>query len=582
MNRIYLAGIILLIGIGVLGCGQKASPQGGPRDQVPPTITGTSPSDSTLNFRGTSVRINFSEAIRKPNYGKEIFISPFIERPKIILSDNARKLRIDFEEELRPQTTYLVTLTDIQDNTEGNKLAETYILAFSTGDQLDSMEIKGSIISPEIGKSVEKMKILLYDADSIKNDEFLQIRPAYVTQSDAQGDFSFKYLRNAPYKILGVLDGDQSNTYNNPTEQIAMSIDTLLLFEDDSTNFTTTKLYAFLPDLITPRLRSTLWMNDSTLRTRFNKGLRLDSLKAFISDTLNQDSQEVSLFTYLQSEEVDVYMHIPTGREKAQRLHLSGLRDTLGQPLDTVVDLSAFRISKPDIPLLQKTKINYEKGYWEVMIPRMYRKQENWIYLTDTTRLEENRDTLAFTVEQDAFQLFITPQPAPDTVKLYRLLVAGEIADSAFSDSTFAYRLKWFDKSTFGTLNGSVKLDSPYAPPIILELLDAQKKVVRTAYDTTFAFSFLPKGNYSSRIILDSDSNGVWTTGDLKTRRLPEKIFTPTGDVEIRENWDFDDYLIEVRPPGTPKPEEQPEEESETSKEETPETPAKLEEEKDK
>ena len=110
-----------------------------------PTIEKTFPENQSLHFDGNEVKIVFSEAVRAPAFDKEIFISPLVRRPKIIRSDNAKRIKIKFAEDLRPQTTYIITLTDIQDNQEGNKMEEAYILAFSTGDQLDSMAIKGEI-----------------------------------------------------------------------------------------------------------------------------------------------------------------------------------------------------------------------------------------------------------------------------------------------------------------------------------------------------------------------------------------------------------------------------------------------------
>ena len=247
---IYLA-IMLSLAM-ILGCGQKGSPQGGPKDTDPPAVTQVLPKDSTLNFDGKLVRFYFSEPIRKPTYGKEIFISPFTERPKIILSDNAKRLSIEFQEDLRPQTTYLITLTEVKDLHESNPLAEPYILAFSTGDQLDSMEIKGKLFLPSLVRILKKMTVLLFDSDSIQNQDFFLKRPAYLTQSNESGEFSFKYLRNTNYKILAVKDDDSSNSLSSNEEAIAIPSDSLLQFEDDSTNFTTVSLYFFPQDVDTP------------------------------------------------------------------------------------------------------------------------------------------------------------------------------------------------------------------------------------------------------------------------------------------------------------------------------------------
>ncbi|MCI4671174.1 MAG: Ig-like domain-containing protein [Bacteroidia bacterium] len=550
-----LIWIIILVHVLLLGsCGQKGTLQGGPKDSEPPRVTGIYPEDSTLNYSGTIVNFRFSEAIKKPSYGKEIFISPYIKRPKVIMSDNARRLKIDFQEELRPQTTYIITLNEVKDLHEGNPLEETYNLAFSTGDQLDSMEIKGSIVAPEIGKTASKMTILLFDADSIIDENFFNLRPAYITKSNEKGDFSFKYLRNAPYRVLGLSDEDQSNTYNNIADRIAISLDSVVTFENDSTNFTTVKLFSYQPDLAKPRLMQGSWISDSTLRLRFNKGIKTDSLEAYSiledsigNDSVLRDSSSIGLYSFLWQDEPLLYLHVARGHDSLQYISLEGITDSLGKPLDTTFLMRPTRYDSMDEPLLTQIELKPEENNWEFFTPKIYREQETWFYLTDTARIP-NRDTLNFKVQTDGFKVSISPHPQPDSQLLYLLHVSKAIATEKVKDSIShrKFPLQWYNPKGFSTVSGSVRLDSPFKPPIILYLLDKDKKVVGTAYDTVFSFPFLPAGTYSSRIILDTDSNKIWTPGSLRLRRPPEKIYTPSGTVETRENWDFPDFVIEV------------------------------------
>ena len=78
------------------------------------------------------------------------------------------------------------------------------------------------------------MMVLLFDADSVVNNDILRKRPAYVTKTNGQGRFEFKYLRNSPYKVFGLSDTDKSNTYSQLTEKIALSEDSVITFSIDS------------------------------------------------------------------------------------------------------------------------------------------------------------------------------------------------------------------------------------------------------------------------------------------------------------------------------------------------------------
>ncbi|MEO1448284.1 MAG: Ig-like domain-containing protein, partial [Bacteroidota bacterium] len=120
--RSFCWRILILTGLAlsVWACAQPGTLTGGPRDEIPPTVQRTEPAAASLFFEGQSVKIVFSEPVRKPTFGKEIFISPLVKRPKIIQSDSGKRIRIEFDEPLRPETTYLITLKEIKDATESN------------------------------------------------------------------------------------------------------------------------------------------------------------------------------------------------------------------------------------------------------------------------------------------------------------------------------------------------------------------------------------------------------------------------------------------------------------------------------
>ncbi|MEO0639181.1 MAG: Ig-like domain-containing protein [Bacteroidota bacterium] len=540
-----LAAVLSLL----MSCGQPGAPQGGPRDEEPPTVRQTLPEDSSLNVPIDTriVRFYFSEAIRKPAFDKEINISPLVKRPKVILSDNARRLTIQFQEDLRPQTTYIVTLTDVKDLNESNDLAEPYVLAFSTGDVLDSMQIKGQIEAPVIGEKEGKMLVFLYDADSIVNDSFDRVRPAYISQSDEQGNFTFKYLRKAQYRVLGVKDDDKSNSYSGLVERVAIAEDSVVSFDVDSVNVTEVKLFAFQADAVLPTLRGYLWTADSTLSVTFSKNMRLDFLQIWATDTLSQDSSTRDIVSWLPGEKPRLFVHMNRPKSEPSLLHITGLKDSLGRKLDTVLRVDGFKYKPLDEPTLIKPKLSFEPLGWEVFIPQhLNSDNQAQIILTDTAQAPRT-DTLAYKINAEGFRAYLQPIPLPDTALPFLLNLNGTLADTSLKDSTFKYSLRWFAKEDFGTLSGSVRVDSFYVGPVVVEFYDEKKQRVASRQDTTFALQHLEPGNYTVRVILDADSNGVWTPGEIKTRRKPERIFVDPTPIQIRANWDFEDQVIQVR-----------------------------------
>lgn len=542
-------------------CAKPLSPTGGPKDEVAPEVTKTVPENQSLNFKGNEVRIFFSEAIKAPSFDKEIFISPLVKRPKILRSDNARRIAIKFAEDLRPQTTYVISLTEIKDNTEGNDIEESFTLAFSTGDQLDSMGIEGKVLSAIVGKGEKDMKILLYDADSIVNNNFLGKRPAYISKTDDQGFFSFKYLRNAPYKILGLIDTDQSNTYSQPGERVAIMQDTLLTFDSkDSTQLATAELYAFLPDNQAPQLRRSTWTHPNTLALVVSENLRLDPMKLFRTDTLGQDSIELTDFSFWQNgSDVELLIHMPVSKENYSQLHFSSIQDSLGNSLDSVYLVTPNRSRNPENPLLKKPSLNIEKESWEVLPYRKILEEDNkYFSLRDTNSVDSLRKTLPLTWERKGLRYWMKPGAEIDPEQAYKLEIDGAFfqqKDSSLMDSTFSYTVKWFDPENFGTINGRLIMnDSLYTGPVILQMMD-KEKIIRSVQDTVFNFKNIPKGSYTFKIIADADNNGVWTPGSIYPVRLPEKIFQDATPISIRENWDFEDHEVRMGIALPPPPE---------------------------
>ena len=50
----------------------------------------------------------------------------------------------------------------------------------------------------------------------------------------------------------------------------------------------------------------------------------------------------------------------------------------------------------------------------------------------------------------------------------------------------------------------------------------------------------LNPGNYTLRIIKDSDSNGKWSSGNFNTQKQPEQVYYYNKPIEIKAGWDVE------------------------------------------
>ena len=650
----FAAGRLLwffVIALLAAGCANEVNPMGGPRDQTGPVLVKTVPQNKTLFFKGNEVTFYFDEFVKPVTYGKEIFISPFqATRPKIML--NNKKLKIKFNDPLRPNTTYVITLNEVQDHFEGNKMKDSYTFAFSTGGVLDSLEIRGRVLKPTLGQGQDEMTMLLFDADSVVGNHFFQKQPAYITKTTETGMFSFPFLRNSAFKIYGIIDKDQNNRYSQLTEVIAISdrpivefdslvrasdslrqvqllsdslrtdslsvdtlradsvsVDSLLVPLPDSAAvvvdsvdkapeaiFAFRVLYSFLPDDAPPVLRGYNWVRPNTVIARFSEGLLQDSLRISVSDTLGNEVQSVADFTFVPTQEMELLIHSPRLRDSLSLLSIQNLRDSLGNRSDTTVALNPRRAQVLKQALFVAPAYDFERQQFRFVSVLISPDDTARVFVTDTARAPSpgppkagapaprpaadspapdstlavptgalpvvadnaaKKDSLfvprrlPLRLETQAFRVAIVPLETPKPKKTYLLNIKGELLfpnDSLLHDSVFIWSLVWPDKAEYGTLSGSIRIDTAeYQGPIKAELINDKDVAIRTFFDTTFQFTMLPPGKYRFRITLDEDGNRAWTPGSLNPYRLPEKIYVHGAPVDIRANWEFEDHLVEVQ-----------------------------------
>ncbi len=77
--------------------------------------------------------------------------------------------------------------------------------------------------------------------------------------------------------------------------------------------------------------------------------------------------------------------------------------------------------------------------------------------------------------------------------------------------------------------------------PVVVQLLDAQDAVVKTARltDGTAQFYYIVPGTYYARLFADDNGNGVWDTGEYAANRQPEAVYYYPDKIECKAKWDI-------------------------------------------
>src|SRR5690606_21835976 len=169
------------------------------------------------------------------NQYKEFSIRPDVED---IVDYRVRKkdLIITLSDSLEESTTYISNFgKGLVDYNESNPFID-YNYVFSTGDELDSLSITGSVrngFTKEFDqKKDENIKILLIPT---AQDSIFGKRKANIfTNVDTSGNFKFNNLRENTYRIYALKEQNNDRIFNGNDEWIGFLKDSIQLNKDTS------------------------------------------------------------------------------------------------------------------------------------------------------------------------------------------------------------------------------------------------------------------------------------------------------------------------------------------------------------
>ncbi|MEP7257548.1 MAG: Ig-like domain-containing protein [Flavitalea sp.] len=185
------------------GCASIIPPTGGPRDTLPPFLVRVNPPDSTKKFVGKKIIFEFDEYVQLDNIQQNLIVSPM---PKIlpIVQSKLRNITIELKDTLEENTTYSLDFGNaLKDLNEGNPYRNfTYL--FSTGQQLDSLQLSGKVFVAETGKSDSTMIVMLYKNSD--DSAVIKERPRYIARVKADGSFRFHNMGAGTFSIYALKD----------------------------------------------------------------------------------------------------------------------------------------------------------------------------------------------------------------------------------------------------------------------------------------------------------------------------------------------------------------------------------------
>ena len=113
------------------------------------------------------------------------------------------------------------------------------------------------------------------------------------------------------------------------------------------------------------------------------------------------------------------------------------------------------------------------------------------------------------------------------------------------TNDSLTLNLKTKTLEDYGTIILDVKseLDAAFIVELALENgALVRQKIIDSPQVVNF--KLLPPGNYIIKVLIDENKNGKWDTGDFLLKKQPERIVFLDKVIELKANWDDNEFLI--------------------------------------
>lgn len=512
----------------VTACASVRPITGGEKDTQPPALLRALPANRSTNFSAKTILLEFDERVQLERVRDRMLISPpLAERPDV-RNAGPRSVEINLNAPLSPNTTYTINLGEcVKDLTEGNLTTGlTYVM--STGDDLDSAVVVGSVVNALSGAAEKDMIIGLYAPGD--SSGFRRGRPAYMTRSDAAGQFVLANLPNEAFSLFALRDKNANYKYDLPNEEIAFldaPIHTLVNDSDTTENV----LRSFLPASSRQQIRTYTTTLDGALELVMARPTDTVEVRDVLrsSGTLSWTTEYNPTRDTLLLWPSDTTLLAAGGYEV--RCH--------GEILDTL----RYRRTKP-MPFNMGAVLS---GVRDDSTLNVVVRANRPLASIDSTRIQVRMDSVEVIYalhHETSTRSFTATARTPGTSSIEFVLLPKALRDiyGGWNDTLRCTFGIVGDGST-GTMNLTLKgLDQQSG--YLLQMFDSQRRLEREATipagTTRISWERLQPGMRTLLLISDMNHNGRWDTGEWSTLRQPERTWYHSDPVNVRAAWDVD------------------------------------------
>ena len=560
-NLKIISALIFGFTLVFLGCAKKGFPPGGPADITPAEVIETFPPTGSTKVGLTSqIKITFSEKMQKKLSQEAVLFFP-AESLEFKWEKNSLILRP--KTPLKPNQTYVVTVGTKAVDSRNNQLKNSFSFAFSTGEFLDQGFIAGKVFYN--GKPEPGVSIWAYLLTNTKDIAPGKEKPAYVVQTEKNGNYSLQYLSPGNYRLLAVKDVNLDLNWDPSKEPLALTFSDAKI-DEASLKVENVNFNLALRDTAQFQLKECRALDNQKIKLAFNKSL--DKKTAYNANnftlTSSTDTSKVKIgqIYFLYGENKNLYLLTADKlRDAEYKVSIANLQDEEKNILAQNLNFCQFKGSpqadttKPKILYSAPAK-NQNNLPLETEIEIFFTEPMNQKSVENNFSLKDSSGNIVkgnYNWEDGALFKFTPEQRLSGPMTYVAELVVQKISDlngNLLQDSVWNVKFTTVNPDTFGSVSLEVRSQEQYLENIILNLNSLDKKQnYQKVLDKSgkFIFESVIPGQYLLNGYVDLDHNGKYSFGKISPFEPAEPFSIHPDTVKVRSRWETAGIVLEFK-----------------------------------
>ncbi|EQB63758.1 MAG: hypothetical protein RBG1_1C00001G1337 [candidate division Zixibacteria bacterium RBG-1] len=553
--------LIFIFALILLGCAKKGFPPGGPADTAPPEVIETFPLSGSAKVEPTSkLKITFSEKMQKKLAQEAVLLFP---AESLEYKWEKNSLILKPKTILKPNRTYVVTVGTKASDSHNNQLKSSFSFAFSTGDFLDQGFISGKAFYN--GKPEPSVSIWAYLLTNTKDITPGKEKPAYVVQTEKNGNYSLQYLSKGNYRLVAVKDANLDLNWDPAKEPLGLTFSDTKVDEAswrvENLNFNLT-----LRDTAQFQLKECQMLDNQKIKLSFNNNL--DKKTAYnannftVTSPTDDNRIKISQIYFWYGDNKDLYLLAEDKlRDAEYKVSITNLLDEEKNILTQNFNSCQFKgsvhpdttepkilVSTPlknqiNLPLETEIEIFFTEPMNQKSVENNFSLKDSSGNMVKGNNSWENGTHFKFTAEQNLSGKMTY------SVKLATQNVS-DLSGNLLPDTLWNVKFTTVNPDTFGSVSLEIKSKEQYLENIIvnLSLLD-KKQNYQKILDKSgkFIFDTVIPGKYLLDGFVDLDNNGKFSFGKLFPFEPAEPFSIHLDTISVRSRWETAGIVLEFK-----------------------------------